>query len=119
MSDNRISHSEQKVNTSDKNNFPFSEKAKKSTSKKDVEAFAESARYLYEDATKDLKGKVLENIERCERDFVRKIGEIMKLPTDFKRGTLRDIARGIIAEQIKGVVFPPLSPLRGSRFESL
>ena len=97
-----ISHSKPNVNTSDKNNYPFSEKAKKSMSKKDVEAFAESARYLYEDATEGLRGKALENIERCERDFVRKVGEIMKLPSDFKRGTLHDIAKGIIAEQIKG-----------------
>lgn len=40
VSNSRISHSEQKVNTFDKDNYPFSEKAKKSVSKKDIEFFA-------------------------------------------------------------------------------
>ena len=102
-SDNSIPNSDGKVNTSGENNFPFSKKAQKSVSgtSDTLTEFAEKTRSQYLEVTENLNPKSREYLERREREFVRRIGDILHLSPDTKRGIVRDVARGIVAEQIK------------------
>ena len=100
---NSIPNFDENVNTSGENNFPFTEKAKnsKSATSDTLNKFAEKTRSEYLEVTGNLNSKSREYLERREREFVRRIGEVLHLSPDTKRGIVRDVARGIIAEQIK------------------
>ena len=86
-SDDSISHSKPNVNTSKKNNFPFSKNAKKSTSKKDIEVsytkFAVS---------------VENQVSRVAGSWYDKAWRTLKIPQDFGKGWLYSLTRKVADE---------------------